>query len=691
MTDTELKNRVIEKFFEHLNSEQMSAVLKVDGANLILAGAGSGKTATVCNRVMNMLLFGNAYYADKEYHFNEVDRAYLESYVKGKAKLDIEKMYSLISYNPILANNILVVTFTKKAANELKERVEKIGISTKGMRVGTFHSVCNDILRKGIHLLSGYKRNYQILDKTDSEKVIKQIVKKGQEDGTLTSQLDEKDYSAFISSLKNKMLLCSTFQSKDLPPKYKDFYFDVRKVFTEYEQEMRKANKLDFDDLLLCTVLLLKQEKAILEYWQNIWKYIMVDEYQDTNGVQYEFVKMLSGNNSNIMVVGDENQSIYKFRGADIEHILNFEREFKANKYLLEQNYRSTDIILSAANNLIENNSSQLGKNLWTNNKGGSPIDLKKFYRDSDEVQFVINEIQELHRQGIAYKDMVVLSRMRWLFTIYDKELAKSKIPYEIVGKIGFLERREIKDVVAFLQLISNPFDYLALHRMVGIISAFGNVACTTLIEKSKATKVSVIDILKNPSAYELKDNKGYENLRNAYNKVIDTLTINKDDTINKIVNVVNYLETMKGFSKSIDEYLERVTYLGILNEKWDEFLLDSYEDLELQDIVTMFINEILIDADDGKNEDNADVLKLMTIHAAKGLEYNTVFIIGASEGIMPCTLDGEDNIEEERRIGYVAVTRAKCNLYLVHSTQRKFFSGYKDFQLSRFVKEMKL
>ena len=691
MTDNELKNKVIERFFDKLNSEQRAAVLKIDGANLILAGAGSGKTATVCNRLTNMLLFGNAYYSSKEYNFTEGERKYLRGYIEGREALDIDKMYSLIADNPIDASNILTVTFTKKAANELKERIAKIGLSTKGLRVGTFHSVCNDILRKGIQLLEGYTNKYYISDTEDVKSYIKSIVKNGQEHQRLTPMLEATDYCSIITDLKNKMKTCFELRVEDLSDTYKHFYIDIRNVFIEYEKMMRQTNRLDFDDLLLCTVKLLKQEKGILEYWQHRWKYIMIDEYQDTNRVQYEFVKLITGEKPNIMVVGDENQSIYKFRGADITHILNFNTEFKATKYLLEQNYRSTSTILNAANALIKNNEQQMGKNLWTANVGGSSIDILEYIEDKEEVEKILARIQDLHRQGISYNDIVILARSRWVFTVYEKELARRGIPYEIVGKINFFERKEVKDILAYLQIIIDKNNYALLGRFKGVVEGFGNKACTDLCNICKEKDIDVLEALNNAEEYGLRSSKGYIKLKNILEE-LKTLIANdnKQDVIKGIVEKTGYLAYLGKVSKDSDEYMERESNLILLNDKWSDYLEDDHEVAELSDLLRDFIADLTIESEISKNNKEKETLKFMTVHMSKGLEFDTVFIVGFSDGLMPMMLPDSD-IEEERRIGYVAVTRAKRKLYLVHSALRMRYGGTQGYKVSRFKKEMQL
>lgn len=684
MTDNELKNKVMEKFFERANDAQKKAIFKVDGANLILAGAGSGKTATVCNRVMCMLLFGDAYTNKREYNFNAEDRKYLEAYVEGKEKADIGRLGRLIGNNVVKPENILTVTFTKKAANELKERVEKIGISTRGLRVGTFHSVCYDIVKAHKNLLPQFKGKFSVINESEKYKFFKDIYAELSDKGICTGVINERGFIDIISKLKNSEKTADTFTKDNLPFNMQRSYGEIKRVFEEYTEYLVKYSKVDFDDMLLFAVQILNDNVDVRRYYQNIWKYIMVDEYQDTNGIQYKFVKLLTDNKPNIMVVGDENQSIYGFRGADITHILNFKREFQADSYLLEQNYRSTEVILRAANRLIANNKQQMGKNLWTANKESIPIEVRINSKAEDEAEDVLNEIEKLHRNGVAYKEIAVLSRCRWVYSsdAYVRGLKARGIPYDMVGTIDFMKRKEVQDLLAFILPFIGTGNFKNIPRYYGIVKGVTKTVLNdikTICEKANMSLTQIIksDILET----KLPKSKAVIEIWRKIEKEIEKGATN---IIMRVMQVVDIESAIRKASIDDEESEDRIGNLVYLNSLVNEY---AEQFTSVEEAVLTFMDDMVIDGE-SKKEDK-DAVKFMTVHQSKGLEFDTVFVVGTSDNIMPML---KNDIEEERRIAYVAVTRAKKRLYLEHANTRVSSGGVsKSYGLSMFVAEMRL
>ena len=686
ITDEELKNLVIEKFFEGMNEAQKQAIFNIKGANLILAGAGSGKTATVCKRLMNLLVFGDAYKGGKNYNFTETDREYLKKYVQGEAKADVQKFQKILGYNVVDPHNILIVTFTCKAANELKERVSKLGIDIQGMQVGTFHSICNKILRAHVSLVSAHNSKFIILDNP------KPIIKIAKERlSNISDALEESDILSIISKLKNKQLYYNTFSKEDLPIKYRQYYGDIKALFKEYQDVLLQRNSMDYDDLLYFTVRLFEKVPDVLKKYRNLWQYIMVDEYQDTNGIQYQFIKYLTGDNSNVMVVGDENQSIYGFRDADIRHILNFESEYNANKFLLEQNYRSTEIILNAANQLIANNTEQMGKNLWTANKGGKEIKVKLFSSALDEVDYIIKKIQEIYASGVPYKEIAVLARTKAVLATFKSALKYAKIPYEMTGDFDFMKREEIVDIITAMSIVGKDDMFTEYSRLIKYIPRLGKMGYADIVSTCKANNIGLVTYLE-----DIISNNNYTNLtRTSAVKFLELAKYLRDcgeesASSRVILEIAEKLDVEGYFNKKEDAstVAARLENIDILSKYFEDYISKADNVGTTSEAFADYITELRIECNVKKEE--KDTVKFYTVHASKGLEFDTVFIAGMSEGILPMLMS-DSNPEEERRIGYVAVTRAKRQLYLTHASERMVWGECKIYRLSSYVKEMKL
>lgn len=628
------------RFTEGLNNNQKEAVEYTKGPLLILAGAGSGKT-----RVLTF------------------------------------KIGYLIEMGIVKPWEILAITFTNKAAKEMKERALALDPRVNDVWLGTFHSVCVRILKREIELL-GYTRDFNIFDEQDKEKVIKEIVKK--------LNLDDKKFTPsmignMISNAKNKMQDAISFE--------REFSSDyirgvVAKVYTIYEKQMKDYNAIDFDDILLLTVKLFVEHEDRLKYYQDKFKYLLVDEYQDTNKLQFTFISMLAKHSGNICVVGDESQSIYGFRGADISNILNFENGFKDSKIIkLEQNYRSTKTILNAANEVIKNNSSKIDKNLWTDNIDGEKIINYKAENEYDEAEFIVDTIDEICRkENKSYSDFAVLYRTNAQSRVIEDVFVKSGTPYKLVGGLKFYARKEIKDLTSYLKFIQNPNDTIALKRIINVPKrGIGDSAIASLEEIANNENITLYEAIC----------KGYhKSLRSSgnislFNAMIQELIrvkndISVSDLIKTIFKTTGYEamlneESTKEAENRMDNIMELIgTALVFENENVENTLGD-------------FLESIALVADVDKLDENVESVTLMTMHSSKGLEYNVVFIAGMEEGLFPSkrSMDENDEVEEERRLCYVGITRAKKQLYLCNASKRTLY-GFTSYTLpSRFLTEV--
>ena len=613
-----------------LNSEQRKAVETTEGPLLVIAGAGSGKTRVLTTRI-----------------------AYL-----------IEKLH-------VSPYNILAITFTNKAAKEMKERVIKlIGDSFYGMQISTFHSFGLSIIKKYYNLI-GYTSTFTIIDSDDSLTIIKKIIK--------DLNLDPKIYNPKaiknrISSAKNELL------NPDSYSKYanSDFEEKVVDIYRRYEDKLLSNNSVDFDDLLMLPIEILKNNKEVLEEYQERFKYVLIDEYQDTNEAQYILTKLISDKYKNICVVGDESQSIYSFRGANYKNILNFEKDYKNTKtILLEENYRSTKYILNAANDIIKNNVNKKDKNLWTSNSDGNKIKYYKALNEKDEAYHVTKEIKELIINGVKKSEIAVLYRTNAQSRNMEEALLKENIPYKVVGSFFFYKRKEIKDLISYLKLIYNNSDDTSLIRVINVPKrGIGAKTIENLEILANSQNISMYDAISKGKELEFK--KLIEELKEAEKNL--SLT----ELIDLILDKTGIKEELKS-EKSLeaDIRLENLEEFKSITKNFEE----RYGIISLQ----AFLDEISLVADIEEHNNNNDLITLMTVHSAKGLEFDNVFIIGLEEGLFPHTnsLMSHEEIEEERRLIYVAITRAKKRLELVNAKKRVIYGNESNNLPSRFINEI--
>ncbi|MCQ2529910.1 MAG: DNA helicase PcrA [Lachnospiraceae bacterium] len=627
-----------------LNEMQKEAVLTTEGPLLILAGAGSGKTRVITNRI-----------------------AYL---VKEKN---------------VAPREILAITFTNKAAAEMRERVENsIGMDAGGAWICTFHSACVKILRSYSHLL-GYDNSFTIYDADDQKTVVKNICKKFDID---TTRFKEKWFLSHISSAKDELTSVDQFELDASG----DFYLEkVAKVYREYQKELKKNNAFDFDDLIVKTVELFRENPDVLNRFQERFKYISVDEYQDTNTAQFVFVSLLAQKYQNICVVGDDDQSIYKFRGANIENILNFEKVFpKAKVIRLEQNYRSTSNILNAANAVIRNNKKRKSKTLWTDQEDGSL--LKLFHVDNPymEADRVIDQIKKYRKEGYQLNDCACLYRTNAQSRNLEEAFVRANIPYKIVGGVNFYQRKEIKDVLAYLKTIDNAKDDVAVRRIINVPK-----------RGIGAVSVNAIQSIAND-----RDVNFYAALDDAVNEGILGKSGEKIREFRNLIESLRQGMEDKTLTQILDDVLERSGYLRELRaektvesetriENIDELInkLSVYENTAEEPSLNGFLEEVSLVADIDSWDADSDYVSLITIHSAKGLEFPIVFLCGMEDGLFPMNAsinsDDEDDLEEERRLAYVAITRAKKHLVLTASRMRMVRGETMVSNISRFVREI--
>ena len=683
-----VKRAVLEKYFERMNDKQREAVFAVNGPVLILAGAGSGKTTVLVNRIANMILFGNAYADESSYAaLSADDIAFLEKYSGEKDEETLSRLADIISVNPVKPWNILAITFTNKAANELKQRLsDMLGEETGGkINASTFHSACVRILRREIEKL-GYASGFTIYDSDDSQRLIK----------TSMEALDISDkaihpkaVASAISSCKDSLVTPEMFESEAAGDYRK---LTISRIYKEYQSRLRSANALDFDDIIMLTVQLFEQEPDVLDHYRNLYKYIMVDEYQDTNTAQYRLVALLSDKYKNLCVVGDDDQSIYRFRGATIENILSFEKQFEGCKTIkLEQNYRSTQMILDAANSVISNNSGRKDKSLWTDIKSGDKITIYKASDEASESKYAAEIILNGVKEGRAYKDFAVLYRMNAQSNSLEKAFTLSGIPYRVIGGMRFYDRKEIKDIIAYLSVLNNPNDMLRFKRIVNEPKrGIGDTTLSMIEQISIDLKQPPVDVMKNSDNYAPLSKKSASLVKTAdlfRSLEAASKELPLDELFDLVIDKTGYAAMLKAQGDEGISRLENIEELKSNIAAFIEAKNEAGEPAELSD----FLEEISLYTDTDKLDADADAVSMMTMHSAKGLEFPVVFIVGMEDGIFPGSrcMDDPNELEEERRLAYVGITRAKERLYITHAQQRMIFgSTQRNFQ-SRFIKEI--
>ena len=627
---------------EGLNDRQKEAVLTVEGPCLVIAGAGSGKTKVLTHKI-----------------------AYLMDNVGVKPW------------------NILAITFTNKAANEMKESVEKlVGEVAKDMWIGTFHSICVRILRRYIDRI-GFTSSFVIFDTSDQRTLVKQCIKQLELDDKIFT---DRSVLSEISNAKNEMLEPADYAIRANGEFRKE---SIAEVYKLYQKKLKDNNAIDFDDIINYTIKILAENPDVLEYYTNKFEYVLVDEYQDTNKAQFTLVSMLAAKFGNITAVGDNNQGIYSFRGADITNILNFERDFPGTKIIkLEQNYRCTQNILDAANAVIKNNESKYEKNLWTENNKGSLPRVFRGDTEYDEANFIVEQIRRLKREEyLEYSDFTILYRMNSQSRSIEDILRREDIPYKIVGGLKFYERKEIKDIIAYLRLIENTADNLSLQRIINEPKrGIGRTSLDNVETVATQNGISMYEVIKRADEFGL--NRVYVNSRDFINQ-IEELRAKKDTLI--ISELIKETLKVTGYSKALE--LEDTTEAETRLENLDEFLTVAIEfEEELADnTLADFLEGITLSSDIDNTDDTEDSVTLMTLHSAKGLEFPVVFLVGMEEGIFPGykSIGEQSELEEERRLCYVGITRAKQHLFLTCARQRTIFGSTSCNQVSRFLKEI--
>ena len=628
---------------DKLNERQKEAVLATEGPVLVLAGAGSGKTTVLVNRIAYM-----------------------------------------ISEKHIRPWNILAITFTNKAAREMKDRIERLlGDTAKDMWIGTFHSVCVRILRSCIDLL-GYSRDFVIYDTADTKTVMKECLRE--------LDIDEKSFPvrnvlSIISNAKNDLMDAATFENV-----YKSDYrmSIIAKIYYRYQTKLRKNNAVDFDDIILNTVKILSENPDVLSKYQDKFQYILVDEYQDTNNSQYLLINLLAQANRNLCVVGDDDQSIYKFRGANIGNILNFEDDYSdVQKITLDQNYRSTQNILDAANSVISNNKGRMGKSLWTSNGDGNRVYVYTGTNEYDEARYIARQIKKHFDEQGSFSDCAILYRTNAQSRVIEEMLMRESVPYKVLSGLRFYDRKEIKDIIAYLRVVYNPNDDVSLARIINEPKRkIGNATLEKARNIAREKETSLYDVISHADDYPefktaIKKLLSFSEIIQSLIKLKDTVTI--EELTGRILNDTGYMPAL--VMEDTTESKTRIENLGEFISVITEFEKNE----ETGNTLGEFLENISLVSDIDGYDENEDSAVLMTIHSAKGLEFPIVFLSGLEEGLFPGmrSMESDDDIEEERRLCYVAITRAKEQLYITKTISRTIHGKTMPTTASRFFREI--
>lgn len=673
----ELRKQYIDAKFMTMNPMQKKAIYNVDGPVLVLAGAGSGKTTTIIGRIVYMVMFGHAYYStETTFPVTEGDIKELKSVLSGTGSIS-EHLKSMLQVKPVSPQNIMAVTFTNKAAGEMKKRLEsKLGKDTaEKVCAKTFHSACVGILRE-YAMFVGFKRDFTIYDEKDCKSVLKDIYKAN---GIKEKELHKDDVLNHISIWKDKMITPDMAISQSTISSYNT----VAHLYKEYQERLKNANAMDFDDLIGNTIRLLKEHPDIQAELQKKIQYIMVDEYQDTNASQHELLSLLVSPEHNICVVGDDDQSIYSFRGADVDNILNFPQEFNGTHIIkMEQNYRSDGNILNLANSLIGHNTKRHNKNLWTYRNPGVMPTYTYYASDYDETDSIVEDIKDYIAAGNNYSDVAILYRNSRLSYVIERALAREKIPYKIVGGFKFFERAEVKDIIAYLCVIANPADDQRLKRIINVPARkIGAATVDKIATLAQQYKVSMMEIIRNADLYPAIAKA--KPALDSFIKMYDTMCLMANgSTLGELTqSVIKYSGYRKMLEdKGVDgkDELQNVEQVVVAAEE--------FEHAHIKTNLSEFLAEIsLLSAVDTLSSEENKVV-MMTLHASKGLEFKNVYIIGLEDSIIPSSRD-DVGIEEERRLLYVGMTRAKEELHLSTAKQRHTFGAWgEEDKPSRFL-----
>ena len=680
------RRRYIESQFTQLNPMQLSAALTTEGPLLLLAGAGSGKTTVLINRIANLIRFGCGYESNTiPWEATEADVEFLENLPPVLSSEDRERADALCREKAPAPWQIMAITFTNKAAGELKERLCSM-LDEQGNDVWamTFHAACCRILRRDIELL-GYTRSFTIYDSADSERVMKDIVKDmGLDDKTFPAKM----VLSLISRQKDRMI--SPDECAQQAKEQNDVRMtQIAKCYRRYQSQLQENNALDFDDIIYLTVKLLQEYEEVRCYYQRKFRYVLVDEYQDTNNMQYLLTSLLAGGYENICVVGDDDQSIYRFRGATIENILNFENQYKGARTIrLEQNYRSTQSILNAANAVIANNLGRKGKTLWTSNGSGDPVTVYTANDGTEEANYVSSRILGLSK-GRNFKSCAVLYRTNAQSNAIEYSFKRNGIPYRIIGGTRFFDRAEVKDMLAYLTVIHNRADDLRLLRIINTPArGLGAKAVETAQRLARAEGKSLYNIIEKPQDYAPLEKpagkfRAFVEMIESLAELLDT-GISLCDFYEEVMHRTGYIDMLK--AKPTEENQTRLENVRELKSS-----INSYVENADSPSLAGFLEEIALYTDIEQYDAGADAAVMMTIHSAKGLEFDHVFLVGFEDGLFPGlrSIGDAEEMEEERRLCYVAITRARKTLDICHARQRMLYGRTNAYIASRFLKEI--
>ncbi len=679
------KRRLFDKAYsELLNERQRDAVFTANGPLLVLAGAGSGKTTVLVNRISYLIKYGNAYFSENvPEDICEGDVAALEGALELPTE-DIECILPEFSTESAAPWQILAITFTNKAAKEIKERLDKTFSDpdlTNSIWAGTFHSVCLRIMRKYGERL-GYRQGFSIYDTDDKKRLLLVCMKELNID---EKRLSVKNVANMISIAKDKLEGPSSVASA-LDPRSRD----VARIYELYQKKLMEYNAVDFDDIIMRTVELLEADEEVREYYQRKFKYVLVDEYQDTNYAQFVLTRHLSDGYRNIMVVGDDDQSIYRFRGATIENILNFDKTYPDAKVVkLEENYRSTETILDAANSVIGNNSDRHPKRLWSRKGRGELITLFEGYDQNAEGKYIIEKIiNGVRTAGKKYSDFAVLYRVNELARSLETSFTKSGIPYKILGSMRFYDRKEIKDIIAYLSIMASPTDTMRLKRIINEPKRkIGEATVNAVVEIAEALGISAYEVMGRADEFEALSKSALK-LR-LFVELIEEIKrscTRPSELIEAVFEKTGYHEMLKAEGFEGEGRIASVNELKSAAVEYEGRVIEGGENATLEG----FLEELALVSDVDKYDDEADAVVLMTIHSAKGLEFPTVFLAGVEDGIFPSEMNMTDpaQMSEERRLMYVAITRAKEKLYITHTKNRMIYGRTSYNPLSVFIRE---
>ncbi len=680
------KEQFFKKYYEHLNGQQQKAVFETQGPLLVIAGAGSGKTTVLVHKISHLMQFGQACDTSMP-ELNENERVLLSAALADSASIRSEQYTPLIqalAVNPVAGYQILAITFTNKAAGEIKNRIEEaIGEAGRDIWAGTFHSICVRILRRSADYLPHLTRDFVIYDTDDQKALMKTCY---QELNIADDILSPKTVLNEISNAKERLLDPESYM-KEAQGDYRRSL--IGKIYTLYQQKLVRCNAVDFDDIIFYTVKLFKEEDDVLFSYQKRFRYILVDEYQDTNHAQYQLVSLLAGHHKNVCVVGDDDQSIYRFRGADIENILNFENDFPGAKTIkLEQNYRSTQSILDAANAVIRNNQGRKEKSLWTDNGKGEILELHCGEAEYDEAYFIADKIAKMvRREGYCYSDFAVLYRINALSRVLENAFLRAGVPLRIYGGLRFYDRMEIKDMIAYLRVLQNTNDDISLRRIINVPKrGIGKTTVDRVAEIAAEHGVSMYEVLSHAPLYpEMAKSAAklqpFCDLIERLQGMIENSSVTELAT--QVMEQSGYRAALEAEAQTQRERVENIQEFLSYTTEFDQ----SGEAGGLSG----FLEQVALISDIDNFDDVADAVTLMTVHSAKGLEFPVVFLCGMEDGIFPgdLSLASDEELEEERRLCYVALTRAKQRLFLTRTSMRMLYGKTSRNRPSRFLEEI--